>query len=28
MPVYKDAEARVGKSLLDEFEKAKGTATH
>jgi C4-dicarboxylate-binding protein DctP len=28
MPVYKDAEARVGKSLLDEFEKAKGAATN
>lgn len=29
MPVYKDAEGRVGKSLLEEFEKAtKGTATH
>lgn len=27
-PVYKDAEARVGKALLDEFEKAKGTATN
>ena len=28
-PVYKDAESRVGKSLLDEFEKAtKGTATN
>jgi C4-dicarboxylate-binding protein DctP len=27
-PVYKDAEARIGKNLLDEFEKAKGTATH
>jgi C4-dicarboxylate-binding protein DctP len=28
MPVYKDAEGRVGKSLLEELEKAKGTATH
>ncbi|MEW6450963.1 MAG: TRAP transporter substrate-binding protein [Pseudomonadota bacterium] len=27
-PVYKDAEGRVGKALLDEFEKAKGTATN
>ena len=27
-PVYKDAEGRVGKALLDEFEKAKATATN
>jgi C4-dicarboxylate-binding protein DctP len=27
-PVYKDAEGRVGKALLEEFEKAKATATN
>lgn len=27
-PVYKDAEARVGKALLDEFEKTKASATN